>query len=215
MPKKTHLLAFVSGGIDSPVAAWMMIKAGYKLSIVHFHNYTPQALAVKEKIIELTKILSQYQKPIKLFLVPFQETQREIVKLVPAKLRMIIYRRLMFKIANSLAKKEKIKGFVTGDSLAQVASQTLDNMYVINEASSLPVFRPLLGFDKQEIVDIAKKIGTYDISIRPYSDCCTYMVSKYPETHAKLENVLEIEKAFDIQTLVKTALAKIEVVNFK
>jgi thiamine biosynthesis protein ThiI len=213
--KRPKLLALISGGIDSPMSAWKMMKAGYPVELIHFHNYTPQAAAVKEKMLELGKILSAHQRPLKLYLVPFQDVQAELVKTVPADVRMIVYRRFMLRIAGVIAKKAKAKGFVTGDSLAQVASQTLDNMYVINEASPLFVHRPLLGFDKREIIDLAKALGTYEISIRPYSDCCTYMLAEHPQTHAKLEEILAIEKRLPVKKLVAAAAKKVEVVSFK
>jgi len=215
MPKKQKLLALISGGIDSPVSAWKMMKAGHPIELIHFHNYTPQAAAVKEKMLELGRILVQHQKPLKLYLIPFQEVQAELVKTVPADVRMIVYRRFMLRIAGVIAKKAKAKGFVTGDSLAQVASQTLDNMYVINEASPLPVHRPLVGFDKQQIINLAKQLGTYEISIRPYSDCCTFMLAEHPQTHARLADVLALEKRLPVKKLVAAAAKKAEVVSFK
>lgn len=213
--KKPKLLALISGGIDSPVSAWKMMKAGHPIELIHFHNYTPQAAAVKEKMLELGRVLVTHQKPLKLWLVPFQEVQVELVKTVPADVRMIVYRRFMLRIAGVVAKKAKAKGFVTGESLAQVASQTLDNMYVINDAAPLFVHRPLVGFDKQEIINLAKALGTYEISIRPYSDCCTYMLAEHPQTHAKLEEILEIEKQLPVKKLVTAAAKKVEVVSFK
>jgi thiamine biosynthesis protein ThiI len=203
----------VGAGADK--SAWKMMEAGYPVELIHFHNYTPQAAAVKEKMLELGRVLVAHQKPLKLYLVPFGDVQAELVKTVPADVRMIVYRRFMLRIAGVIAKKAKAKGFVTGDSLAQVASQTLDNMYVINEASPLFVHRPLLGFDKREIIDLAKALGTYEISIRPYSDCCTYMLAEHPQTHARLEEILAIEKALPVKKLVAAAAKKVEVVSFK
>ncbi len=207
MPEK--LLALISGGIDSPVAAWKMRKLSNDVSFVHFHNYTPQQAAVRQKIIDLIKVLGGG----KLFMVPFREAQLEVVKHVPAKFRMIIYRRLMYSIAAEIAKKENAAALVTGDNLAQVASQTLDNMFVINAAASMPVHRPLLGADKNETVAAAKKIGTYEISIRPYSDCCSFMIAKRPETHSKLELIENLEKNLDVEKLVEEAVKKTEIVN--
>jgi thiamine biosynthesis protein ThiI len=170
---------------------------------------------VKEKILELGRVLVQHQRPLKLWMVPFQEVQAELVKTVPADVRMIVYRRFMLRISGVIAKKAKAKGFVTGESLAQVASQTLENMYVINEAAPLPVHRPLLGFDKQKIINLAKQLGTYDISIRPYSDCCTFMLAEHPQTHAKLGDILALEKQVPVKKLVAAAAKKAEVVSFK
>src|SRR3989344_888466 len=204
-----RLLALISGGIDSPVATRKMMRKN-QVDLIHFHNATQGSAAVKDKIIELAKILSK-EKPLMLYMIPFANAQLEIIKHVDPKVRMIIYRRVMFIIAAEIARKNKLQGFVTGDNLAQVASQTLDNMHVINAASSLPVHRPLLGYDKMEIVKLAREIGTYETSIMPYNDCCTFMISKYPETHAKLEVIENMEKKIDMKNLVKTAVNGVEV----
>jgi len=199
----------LSGGIDSPVAAWMMRRLGHQVDFVHFHNYTPQQASVRQKVIELVKVLGGGR----LWMVPFREVQLEIVKAVPAKYRMIVYRRFMHKIAVAIAEREGIEALVTGDNLAQVASQTLDNMYVINAASKLQVLRPLLGAEKNETVNRAKEIGTYELSIQPYSDCCTFMIAERPETHSDLDMIESIEAKLDVDGLVKKAADKAELVE--
>lgn len=193
------LLALLSGGIDSPVAAWRMRNLGHKVGFVHFHNYTAQQAGVRQKIIGLVKALGGGT----LFMVPFADAQTEVVKHVPAKYRMIIYRRLMLRMASAIARKEKAAALVTGDNLAQVASQTLDNMYVIDRASPMEILRPLLGAEKNETVNTAKRIGTFELSIQPYSDCCTFMVAEHPETHAELELIERMESGMDVGKLVR------------
>jgi len=205
------LLVLLSGGIDSPVAAWRMRDLGHKVAFVHFHNYTPQQAGVRQKILDLVKVIGGG----KLHMVPFADAQMEVVKHVPAKYRMIIYRRLMLKMASAIAKKEKSVALVTGDNLAQVASQTLDNMYVIDRASPLEILRPLLGAEKNETVNTAKQIGTFELSIQPYSDCCTFMVAEHPETHADIELIEKLESGMDVEKLVKDAVKRAEVVDIK
>ena len=219
------VLILISGGIDSPVAACKLIKAGYDISLIHFYNQTNTSQGVKEKIEKLAEVLKAHevdlhqhsfgkaktQKKIKLYIIPFQDVQMEIIKQVPAKYRMLVYRRFMYRIAEQIAKKNKIKFLATGDSLAQVASQTLDNMRAISMATKLEILRPLLGFDKQEIMTIAKEIGTYEISIMPYADCCSYMIADHPETRASPELVDKQEENLKIKKLVAQAIKKKEV----
>ncbi|MBW2983509.1 tRNA 4-thiouridine(8) synthase ThiI [Candidatus Woesearchaeota archaeon] len=205
------LVSLISGGIDSPVAAFKMFKRGCTIVFVHFHNYTANKKIVKDKVLKLVQVLTKYQFSSKLYLVPFEALQKEIIAAIPAKHRMIIYRRFMFRIAELVLKKEKAKGFVTGDSLAQVASQTLENLNVIYGSTTKPILAPLIGSDKQEIINLAEKIGTYEISILPYSDCCSFLVAKHPETRAKIEEIKSLEKAFNLKKLVAEALSKTEV----
>ncbi|NOQ67878.1 tRNA 4-thiouridine(8) synthase ThiI, partial [Patescibacteria group bacterium] len=162
------LVSLLSGGIDSPVASYMMMKRGAKIIFVHFKNKTISSSAGDDKIKSLVKKLSRFQGRSKLYIVPFEEFQKEIIAKIPSKNRMIVYRRIMFKLAEMIAKKEKAKGFVTGDSLSQVASQTLENIGVIYNSANLPIFSPLIGMNKQEIIDLAVKIETYETSILPY-----------------------------------------------
>ncbi len=195
------VISLISGGIDSPVASYLMMKRGCEVLFLHFHNFTPQSKAVKDKIQRIVKVLSQYQINTKLYMVPFAKLQYEIVKKVPPQYRMIIYRRIMLKIAEKLALKEKAKAIITGDSLAQVASQTLENLHTIYAASNLPVLAPLIGFDKRETINFAKTIGTYDLSILPYDDCCSFMIAKHPATKSKLNDIEEIEKGIDLSLI--------------
>jgi len=205
------VVVLMSGGIDSPVAAWHMINIECKIILVHFHNYTTTSTAVKEKIVKIAKVLSQYQPKIKLYLVPFKEIQTEIIKFIPSKLRMIITRRVMLRIASKILEKEKANALVTGDNLAQVASQTLENINAIYKVTNHPILTPLLGENKDEIIKTAKKIGTYELSILPYSDCCSFLVDKHPELKAKLEQVEEVEKNLKINELVNNAFKEAEV----
>lgn len=210
---KKRFVSLLSGGIDSPVAAYKAMKKGCEVVFVHFHNNTQQSSEVKNKVVELTRILSKHQKRTKLYMVPFLEVQKEIIKAVPAKYRMIIYRRMMFRIGEGIAKKEKACGFVTGDSLGQVASQTLSNISVIYKATKKPVITPLLGWDKVDTVREARKIGTYEESIKPYSDCCTFFIAKHPETRADIDVIEKLEKNLKIKKIAKKAEANAEVIN--
>ncbi|MBM3200076.1 hypothetical protein FJZ53_03990 [Candidatus Woesearchaeota archaeon] len=208
---KTKLVVLMSGGIDSPVAAWRMINLECEAVLVHFHNYTSTGTNVKEKIVKLSEVLSKHQPKIKLYLIPFKDVQTEIIKFIPSKLRMIITRRMMLRIAEKVLEKEEAYALVTGDNLAQVASQTLENMRVIHKATKHPILTPLLGENKEDIIKTAKKIGTFELSVMPYSDCCSFLVDKHPETKAKLEVVESVEKNLKIADLVSLAFEKSEV----
>ena len=187
----------LSGGIDSPVAAFLLMKRGCKVVFVHAYNKTQSKEAVLDKLYRISAELAKFQIKSKLYVVPFEDIQKEIIMKVPSELRMVIYRRLMMEISNKIAEKEKAKGIVTGDSIGQVASQTLENLECIYNASRLPVFAPLIGMNKEEITKIAKKIGTYEHSIIPYPDCCSFMIAKHPETKAKLEDIKKIEESIE------------------
>jgi tRNA uracil 4-sulfurtransferase len=205
-----NLISLISGGIDSPVASFMMNKRGAKNVFVHFKNKIISGSADgQDKIKILVKELCKFQGRSKLYVVPFEEFQKEIIAKISSKNRMIVYRRIMFRLAGMIAKKENAKGFVTGDSLSQVASQTIDNITAIYNAANLPIFPPLIGMNKQEIVDIASIIGTYEISILPYQDCCSFLISKHPETKAKLEEIINQEKNLEIEKIAKEVLAKV------
>jgi thiamine biosynthesis protein ThiI len=209
------LVSLISGGIDSPVAAADMMKRGCEIVFVHFHNWTAQKDIVKDKVERLVSVLSESQPHTTLYMVPFEEIQKEMVMKVPADYRMIVYRRMMFRIALLIAEKEKALGFVTGDSVGQVASQTLENLSCIYAASGgLPVFSPLCGSNKEEIMDKARQIGTYDISILPYSDCCSFLVAEHPKTKARMRDVELIEKEMDIEALAKKAFNAAEKTEF-
>jgi len=198
------VLCLLSGGIDSPVAAYKMMRRGAEIGLIHFQNETEATEEVGQKIFDLAKVLSQHQPKIKLFIVPFDSLQREVVMKIPADYRMIIIRRLFFRIAESVAQKNKYKALVTGDSLGQVASQTIENLTsvytVINESIR---FAPLIGDNKKEIINIARNIGTLEISNRPYEDCCSLFVAKHPQTRSKLEDVVKLESSLDLSILDK------------
>ena len=200
------VLCLLSGGIDSAVASFLMMKRGCKVVFVHFFNRTINTEAALSKIRKIVRKLTEFQLSSKLYLVPFEEIQGEIIKSVPSKYRMIVYRRFMTRIANILTKKEKAKALVTGDNLAQVASQTLENLNRIYELSSLPMIAPLIGFDKKEIIDMAKKIGTYQLSILPYQDCCSFMIASHPATKCAKEEIETFEKNMEIEKLVESAV---------
>ncbi|MCK5084658.1 MAG: tRNA 4-thiouridine(8) synthase ThiI [Candidatus Pacebacteria bacterium] len=202
------LVSLLSGGIDSPVASYMMMKRGARIIFVHFKNKTINNTG-DDKIKSLVKELSRFQGNSKLYIIPFEEFQKEIIAKIPSKNRMIVYRRVMFKLAEMIAKKEKAKGFVTGDSLSQVASQTLDNIGVIYNSVNLPIFSPLIGMNKQEIIDLALKIRTYETSIIPYQDCCSFLIAKHPETKARLEDILKQEENLEISKIAERIIIKI------
>jgi thiamine biosynthesis protein ThiI len=208
------LVSLISGGIDSPVAALEMMKRGCSIVFVHFHNWTKQQKIVKDKVERLVKALSEYQPESRLYMVPFEGLQKKIILKVPSEYRMIIYRRVMFEMANEIAKMEGALGFVTGDSVGQVASQTLENLNVIYQKAAFPVFAPLIGTDKNEIINRANVIGTYELSILPYSDCCSFLVAKHPVTRSRPEDVDEIDVRMDISKEIKSALKKAKVKEF-
>ena len=203
------LVSLLSGGIDSPVASYMMMKRGAKIIFVHFKNRTINNTG-DDKIKSLVKKLSRFQGRSKLYIVPFEEFQKEIIAKIPAKNRMIVYRRIMFKLGEIIAKKENANGFVTGDSLSQVASQTLENIGVIYNSANLPIFPPLIGMNKQEIIDLAVKIKTYETSILPYQDCCSFLIAKHPETKAKIEDIIKQEEILEIDEIAKRIITKIK-----
>jgi thiamine biosynthesis protein ThiI len=207
------LVALMSGGLDSPVAAFKMFRRGCKVIFVHFHNYSADARQVREKVVELVEQLAKYQSTSKLYLVPFATLQAALVTVVPPEARMVAYRRLMFQIAEEILEKEGAKGFITGDSVGQVASQTLENLNVIYDATSYPIFSPLIGDDKNTITNMSRKIGTYEISIKPYDDCCTFLVAKHPEIKMRLKDALRYEERFDNEKYCSEALEETEVLE--
>jgi thiamine biosynthesis protein ThiI len=198
-----RVMSLISGGIDSPVAAYRMMQRGCRLIFVHFHGAPYLDKTSQEKVRALVSTLTRHQYLSRLHLVPFGEIQRQIVAAVGRPLRVVLYRRMMLRIAEALARAEKAKALVTGESLAQVASQTLENMAVIQQASTLPILRPLVGMDKQEIIDQARRIGTFDTSSIPDQDCCQLFVPKHPATKAFLSEVEADESKFDVNELVR------------
>ena len=206
------VLALLSGGIDSPVASFLMMKRGCKVHFIHFHSFPLVSKRSIEKVKELIKILNKFQNKSKLYLIPFADIQTEIKTKIDAKYRIIFYRRFMLKISEEIAKKERAKALVTGDSLGQVSSQTLENISVINESIKIPIFRPLIGFDKEEIISLAKEIGTYEISIKPQEDCCSLFVPKHPVTKAKIEKIKNLEKELKTKKLIRNAIKNAEII---
>ncbi len=198
-----RVVSLISGGIDSPVASYRMMQRGCRLIFVHFHSAPYQDKTSQEKVRELLKRLTRHQFNSRLFLVPFGEIQRQIVAAVSRPLRVVLYRRMMLRIAEAIARREKAKALVTGESLGQVASQTLENMAVIQQAATLPILRPLVGMDKQEIIDQARRIGTFDISSIPDQDCCQLFVPKHPATKAELADVEQAEAHYDVKEMVR------------
>lgn len=198
-----RVVALISGGFDSPVAAYRMMQRGCRIYFVHFHSAPYQDKTSQEKVRELVAKLTRHQFQSRLYLVPFGEIQRQIVAAVARPLRVVLYRRMMLRIAEAIARQEKAKALVTGESLGQVASQTLENMAVIQQAAALPILRPLVGMDKQEIIDQSRRIGTYEISSVPDQDCCQLFVPKHPATKARFDDVAEAETQFNVQELVR------------
>lgn len=208
-------LTMLSGGIDSPVAAYFGIKRGVKMDFVHFHSIPYTSEASNEKVRALATSLLQFQSNAKIFMIPFAEIQKEIVTNTPEKLRVILYRRMMMRIAERLANEKGYLALYSGESVGQVASQTLENIRATQDAVKLPVLRPLIGFDKDEIIEIAQKIKTFETSILPHEDCCTRFIPKHPETRADLEEVHEAEKNMDIEKMIKSALENMDVEKIK
>ncbi|GAA6825898.1 tRNA 4-thiouridine(8) synthase ThiI [Staphylococcus sp. 18_1_E_LY] len=203
-------LLMLSGGIDSPVAGMEVMRRGVTIEAIHFHSPPFTSEKAKDKVIELTRILSQHVGPIKLHIVPFTELQKQINKVVHERYTMTSTRRMMMQVADKLVHKIGAHAIVNGENLGQVASQTLKSMYAINNVTSTPVLRPLLTLDKEEIVKKAKSIGTFDVSIQPYEDCCTIFTPKNPVTEPDFEKVVKYESVFDFEDMIDNAVANIE-----
>ena len=210
-------MLLLSGGIDSPVAGYMIAKRGVKIDAVYFHAPPYTSDRAKQKVIDLAKLVSRYSGPIYLHIINFTDIQLYIYEKCPHEELTIIMRRYMMKIAEQIAKENECLGLITGESIGQVASQTVQSLAVTNEVCTLPVFRPLIGFDKMEIVEVSEKIGTYETSILPYEDCCTIFVAKHPVTKPNLNVIKRHEQnlAEGIDELVKKALDTDEVVVVK
>ena len=198
-----RVAALISGGFDSPVAAYRMMQRGCRIIFVHFHSAPYQDKTSQEKVRQLIQLLTRHQFTSRLYMVPFGEIQRQIVAAVARPLRVVLYRRMMLRIAEAIARQEKAKALITGESLGQVASQTLDNMAVIQQAARLPILRPLVGMDKQEIIDQARRIGTFEVSSIPDQDCCQLFVPKHPATKARFIDVEEDETKLDVKDLLR------------
>lgn len=208
-------LLLLSGGIDSPVAGYLMAKRGLKLQAVHFHSYPYTSEQAKEKVIELARELSSYVDEIKLHIVSFTKIQEQIHMNCDAEYMITIMRRIMMRIAEKICERENLGAIITGESLGQVASQTMQSINVTNSVVSLPVFRPLISFDKEEIMDIAKSIGTYETSILPYEDCCTVFLPKYPVIKPTIKRAEHLEQFLNIELLVSEAINSEEVMVIK
>ncbi len=204
------VLIMLSGGIDSPVAAWQMIKRGAKAVFVHFYSYPYTDKASLEKVIELAQILAVPNYRSTVYLVPFAELQQIIVAATPSPFRVLLYRRMMTRIAQRVATMENAEALVTGESLGQVASQTLTNLRSIEAIADIPILRPLIGEDKAEIIEKAQRIGTFDVSTRPHQDCCSLFVPKHPATRASVTDLADAESGLDVDTLVEEALNNLE-----
>ena len=203
----------LSGGIDSPVAGYMIARRGVVIDAVHFHSFPHTSERAKEKVITLAELLSKYCGEIRLNVVPFTKIQEEIYEKCPDKYLTVSMRLYMMKIAEQAARRSGAGALITGESIGQVASQTLNALYCTDEAVKMPVFRPLIGMDKLEIMDIARKIGTYETSILPYEDCCTVFTPRHPATKPGLEKVIEAEMALEEEELIAEALDGIEIIR--
>ncbi len=210
-----RLACLMSGGIDSPVAAYRMMRRGCTVLFIHFHSYPILSRASQEKVREITKLLTMHQLQSRLILVPFGELQQQVLLACRPELRVVLYRRLMLRIAERLARVWGARALVTGEVVGQVASQTLENLTNIAAASTLEILRPLVGMDKDEIADAAARIGTLPISNIPDQDCCTLFTPKHPATRSTLEDVLQAETALPIDAMVDAALASIAVEDYK
>lgn len=210
-----RVTCLLSGGIDSPVAAYRMMKRGCRVQLVHFHSYPIVSRASQEKVMEIAELLTQRQLSSRLHMVAFGDIQRQVVLSVPERLRVVIYRRLMVRIAARLGRSWGARALVTGEVIGQVASQTLENMVTIDAASSLPMFRPLIGMDKDEITAEAQRIGTYPISIIPDEDCCQLFTPRHPATKSNVAEAEAAERALDVDALVVEAAESSDVVTLK
>jgi thiamine biosynthesis protein ThiI len=210
-----RVMSLLSGGIDSPVASWRMIRRGCRAHFVHFHSHPILSRTSQDKARELVQQLTRHQLRSRLYLMPFAPLQQRVVVTVPPALRVVVYRRLMVRIAQRLARHTGAHALVTGDVVGQVASQTIDNLSVIDEAATMPILRPLVGFDKEEITLEAQRLGTYGISVVPDEDCCRLFTPQYPATRASLAAVQAAEAELDIDALIGAAIDGAVVEEFR
>jgi len=208
-----HALLLLSGGIDSPVAGYMIAKRGVSLSAVHFYSYPYTSERARDKVVDLVRIVSRYAGPIRLHLVPFTDIQLAIHEKCPSSETTILMRRLMMRIAERFALLSGCQALVTGEAIGQVASQTIESLTVTGDAVTLPVFRPLIGFDKEEIVNRAKAIGTFETSIQPFEDCCTVFVPQHPVTKPTLARIRESEALVDFSEMIEAAVRTTETLD--
>ena len=209
------IMHMLSGGIDSPVAAYLLMRRGIKIECIHFASPPYTNVGVIEKLKDLLSKLNKYQLEIRLNIIPFTKIQEEIYRNADESYAITIMRRMMFRLADHLAHRRRCPAISSGESVGQVASQTLESMYTINEVTSLPVLRPVVAMDKVDIIKLARKIDTYDISIRPFEDCCTIFAPKSPKTKPSLEKAKEFEEKFDYESLINEALDNVEVIYVK
>lgn len=207
-------MTLLSGGIDSPVAAWHMMKRGSHTLFVHFHSHPIVDTSSIEKATELSQMLTRFQYSSTLFLVPFGEIQQHIIVSTPPPYRVVLYRRFMVRIAEKLARKHNAGALVTGESLAQVASQTLENIITIDDAATMPILRPLIGLNKEEIIEVAREIKTFPVSILPDQDCCSLFVPKHPVIHGNIETVSRLEELLPVEEVVAKALENVQIKAF-
>lgn len=206
-------LLLLSGGIDSPVAGFMMAKRGVEVDAVHFHSYPFTSQRAEEKVLDLAKIVSMYTGPMKIYSVNLLNIQKEINKNCPEDEMTILSRRFMMRIAEEISREKGYQILITGENLGQVASQTIYSVDVINRSVQMPILRPLIGMDKVDIIEISKDIETYETSIKPFEDCCSVFLPKHPVTRPKLEDIVESEAVLDIERLVQEAIDGMKVVN--
>ena len=209
-----RVVCLLSGGIDSPVAAYRMMKRGCTVTFVHFHSYPILSRASQEKARELVTLLTRWQQRSRVYLVPFGEIQQQVVLAVPGPMRVVVYRRLMMRIAEAIARSRGAQALVTGDVVGQVASQTLENLAVVGAVATMPIFRPLIGMDKDEITAEAIRLGSYPISIVPDQDCCTLFTPRNPLTRARLDEIEAAEQALPIDDLVARAVREAVIEHF-
>lgn len=209
------IMHMLSGGIDSPVAAYLLMKRGIKIECIHFASPPYTNAGVIEKLKDLLGKLNKYQPEIRLNIIPFTKLQEEIYKQSDESYAITLMRRMMFRLADRLAKRRRCLAISSGESVGQVASQTLDSMNVINAVTNIPVLRPVVCYDKTDIIDLAKKLDTYDISIRPFEDCCTIFAPKNPKTKPALDKVLEYESKWDYEEMIEEAIKNVEVIYIK
>ena len=208
-------MVLLSGGIDSPVAAWMMAKRGMLIEAVHFHSYPYTSQRAQEKVEDLARIIAQYCGRFKMNVINLLPIQEQIVENCPEEETTILVRRFMMRIAEKVAQKSGCTMLITGENLGQVASQTAEALVVTDATVKMPVMRPLIALDKVDIIQKAKDIGTFETSIMPYEDCCTVFLPKHPATKPKLEKILESESKLDVDALVEAAVEKMEIIDIK
>ncbi|ATD54662.1 tRNA uracil 4-sulfurtransferase ThiI [Clostridium chauvoei] len=207
-------MLMLSGGIDSPVAGYLMARRGVELNCIYYHSHPYTSERAKEKVKELAKILATYTEKVNLYIVPFTEIQMAIINGCPEDELTIIMRRFMMRVACSVAEDKGIQSVSSGESIGQVASQTMEGLMVSNDCADRPVFRPLIAMDKSDIMDIAREIGTYETSILPYEDCCTIFVPKHPKTKPRVDLIRKSEEVLDVDSLVRKAVDEMELVTF-